>query len=259
MVPRPFSEIAGIDWNNKTSQSPHAMIFPGYAQVKTVIHKMQRPKISTILSSLETSRSKTTYSTMKMTRNNSVSSNELRSARNVFDNYTNSDLGYPNDGLFPDFNLKDQLINTSYPGNIALETFYHIPATSRFFSNVNQDASSNKEKEDVDNNTIIIPAADDRRLVVKSIFNSDNDLSSKSDNTLTSISSSKTTASDFDADNEKPDFILEEVADNISPSIYQYNISMYPYICSLILKSKTDIDAIKKFAQFDVEVNNSYY
>ncbi|XP_072930308.1 alpha-mannosidase 2-like [Epargyreus clarus] len=254
MVPRPFSDIASIDWNNKTPQFPHAMIFPGYAQVKTVIHKMQRPKISTILSSVETSRSKATYSKMKMTKNNSVSSNELRSTRNVFDNVTHPDVGDPNNVLFPDFDLKNQLINTSYPGNIALETFYHIPATSRFFSNINQDASNKKEKEDLDNNTIIIPVpGDDRNLIVQSIFKPANDLNLKTDNALANILSPKTTVSDIDADNEKPDFILEEVADSISPSTYQYNISIYPYICSVIPKSKADFDALKKFTQFDVE------
>lgn len=257
MVQRPFSEDganANIVWKNMSKPLESASDFlksPGYAQVKTLYHKMQRPKISTLLSSVENGRSMSTYSRIKIAKADQLNPMELRLPRNNFNNLTTMQSTTEESILFQPERFMNK--NNSYPGEISVETFYQVPASSKFFPGIDdRDLQTVEQKINSKDNTIVIPAdlrteKDNNSLLVKGIFIADKNEKGKSP--VYDVSIKDTASSEVD---EKADFLLEEVAQNLR---YHYNITANPYSCKAVEEVKTDIDTSSQFAYFDIEVS----
>ncbi|XP_028162979.1 alpha-mannosidase 2-like [Ostrinia furnacalis] len=260
MVQRPFSDDnpgGSIVWRNTSQFQPkhnEALMPPGYAQVKTLFHKMQRPKMSTILSSVETGRGKSTYSKMKIARNENPL--ELRLARNTFNNITMALLQSSTEEsiLFQPPGAK----NNSFPGEVTVESYYQIPSPSKFFPSVDdRDLQSVEQKINTKDNTIVIPARpvekDNSSILVKGIFIAD--ANEKSPNAVSDLRSSGTSGNMISSENdEKADFLLEELSgDGSFGSRYSYNVTTNPYTCVIVQGNKADIDAQAQFSSFDIE------
>lgn len=256
MVQRPFSEIDGPQpkWiNNTTHHSVRddiAFNFPSITQSKTVFHNLQRPKISTMLASVDTGKGITSYSNMKISK--SETANELRMANR----YTSKEYIYVTLPPPP----KEVSNNISKTGNIklAIKNYYQIPTPSRFFppaedhdvQNAFEQRGSSKE------NTVVIPDFQDipkekENLQVKGILIPKTKLKAQTEapavrkETIHSII-------DIDPDNEKADFLIEGLP--MDSSMFSYNLTSDPFTCSVIKEAIADIDAQEKFSQLNIEV-----
>lgn len=261
MVQRPFSDDesnGNIVWRNlsQSHDSTNAVLMPpGYAQVKTLFHKRQRPKISTILSSVETGRSKSTYSRMKIARNEKINPFELRLARNTFNNLTNALQSATEESmLFPHHTGR----NNSYPSDAAMETLYQIPTASKFFPTADErDFQSIEQKKNFKESSIVIPAVsgtekENGSLLVKGIFIADKNTNDQFISPGNEVRNTDTTSSEND---QKVDFLLEEVSTyGAAVSPYNFNITDNPYTCTTVQEIQSDIDASSQFSNFDIEV-----
>lgn len=255
MVQRPFSDDgsnSNIVWKNMTLPRNEALMPGGYTQVKTVFHKMQRPKMSTILSSVETGRGKATYSRTKIARNEIAPPIELRHARNTINNVTLMDFQSTTvqSILFQPFSR-----NNSYPEKVSVGTYYQMrePAPSKFFpSGDDRELQSVEQKINARDSTIVIPASpvgkENSSVIVKGIFIADT--KGKSKNLITDLRSNVAISAEND---EKVDFLLEEVSDSMSR--YSYNVTNNPYTCIVMQETKADIDAPAQFSNLNIEVN----
>ncbi|KAM3968386.1 alpha-mannosidase 2 [Aphomia sociella] len=250
MVQRPFSD-SGSDhtvWRNatlfpKSMQYNTDLIFPGYAE-KTVIHKMHRPKVTTILSSLETSRGKSSYSRIKVGKNEN--SNELRLARNTLNK--NISTYNPNNTFFPEPDNSNKK-NNSFPEEVAI--YYQIPTHSQYFPTGDQ-YLQNVEKGNNSNENIVIPKFSkvpnvNESFVIKNIFMAHTD-----PKTRAGTSTHTQEPSQLDDNNDKADFLIEEyTANNLSK--YSYNVSDNLYTCTVSQETEADIVAQEMFTYFDIE------
>ncbi|XP_068632406.1 alpha-mannosidase 2-like [Battus philenor] len=255
MVQRPFSESGGtqVFWKNiSMSSSPyrlkvHAALFPGYAQGK-MLHNKQRPKISTILSAVDTLRSISASSKIKMNRRENKHPNELRLARETL--YNNSHSLPADNILFPLDNSLDRIFNNSFPDAITVESFYQMPRTSRFFPPVEEQILQRPEREENYKVSDIHHIYGNSSVPKKSIFRETSDVNDKSaepnDLHIRKLP-------EYDVDTDKVDFLIEEITPEIVPMYYNYTAPSNPYSCVVLQQYKADIDAQEKFCNFDIE------
>ncbi|XP_037299819.1 alpha-mannosidase 2-like isoform X2 [Manduca sexta] len=239
MVQRPFSDSSrgstiarNLTANIKFNE---ALMFPDYVQTKTFVNKMQRPKMTTILSSIQPGRGMMAYSKTKIGKNENVLTNELRLARNTFPNISMMPPPEADNVLFP-----NQINNSDIKG------FYQISTPNRFFSTSDEHDLQSVEQKMHEKNSIVLPQhsnKDNNSSLMKSIF-------------IPNIEPKqyvhKKDIPDADPESEKADFLLEEVPAEFN-SLYSYNISHNSHICTVINEIKADIDAQEKFGEFNIE------
>lgn len=251
MVQTPFSTSnADFRLSNRSRHIPQQFMFPGYTHVKSVIHKMQRPKISTILSSIDTGRSKSMYSRMNMSKHDNTQPYELRIARDaIADVIRQSEDNF----IFGD----SESVSLSDDNDTDVKLSYAIP-TSRFFTALDEprqpDASKRYE------NSISIPENSiqdvKNNIFVNSVSDKNTTLNEKYDPNLTEDKSQKLNKSSYDVEIEKADFLIEEAPVIIESSFYNMT-EMVSYICAALHQAKADIDAQEKFSHLDIEVGAS--
>lgn len=240
----PFSDSGSTNVISRNTSIPQQLslelMFPGYVASKTVVHKMQRPKMSTILSSLDIGKSKNTYSKMKIRRNDNVISNELRLARNI-------------NKSIPEPSLSNRYLFSENQSRLSMENYYKIPTQSIFFPSIDDRELQSVELKTIGKDTITFPESiidstyENDTSLIKSIFIAKSKF--KTDTFETSTSSINT-------ENEKLDFLLEGLP--VTPnSMYRYNYTSNPYTCISVNKIKSDIDVDEKFSEFDIEVCTS--
>lgn len=264
MVQRPYSENYSHEllWktsNTSLSSSSHKNLDldlsnPGAIQPKPPVHIRQRPKITTIIASVDKSRSKSGYHHKVMKNEIDITTqNELRLSSNVLKNITaaiQANLlgrqhripGYP-------------FANYSYTSNHGIENPYETSTRSSFFPSLDEQNMQNLEAKlshPKDNAIIIIPdhpkiSKDNSSSVIKGIYISDARSSEKP-----SLTPSYP-RDEFDLDNDKVDYFLKEITSNVAPVVNSV-LSTNDYSCTSVRQAKTDIDAQEKFAQFDIEV-----
>ncbi|XP_013179221.1 PREDICTED: alpha-mannosidase 2-like [Papilio xuthus] len=247
MVQRPFSEIEGnhVYWKNiSMSKSPyhlkvHAELFPEYPQGKMLNNK-QRPKMSTLLSAVDTIRSKSDTS-FKMSRRENRHPNELRLTRDTFYNFTHP-LSFDN-VLFPLDNSLDKISNNSYSDKITVESFYKIPKTSRFFPPVEEQKPSNMQE--------ILHVFGNESASKKTIFRTSSDIGNDKSSESNDLHIRK--MPEYEVDNDKADFLIEEVTPEVIPMYYNYTVPVNPFTCVVLQPYNADIDAQDKFSKFDIE------
>ena len=128
MVQRPFSEIIAPQqkWttNNTNLHSLHqneVFNFPGVTQVKSVFHNQQRQKLSTILTALETSKSKSLHQSVKISKPHTL--NELQVLN------TSKEYNMPRT-MQSTTELRNNMSNQNV--KLAIKNYYQIPTPSRF-------------------------------------------------------------------------------------------------------------------------------
>ncbi|CAG4942411.1 unnamed protein product [Colias eurytheme] len=233
MIQRPFSDTKYM--NTNYSQSSHLrdfLMFPGYTHVKGSVHKMQRPRVSTILSSVETARSKATYSKMKLSKNDHQ--NDLRLARDTF--YNASDVPSKTNVLFPDYGSPNIISNMSNSGEILLEEIGQVPSLSNF-------PQTNTIEMKSDKNILM----DNKNSVLQNVY----EVQYSKQGSKKFDMNASLAVTEYDVDHEKADFFIEEPG--IRPSNQTHNIPILTYNCKNILQGKVDIDAQYKFLEFDID------
>lgn len=246
MVQRPFSDTGGSQtflWTNSSILRQMRE-----ARINSVVHKMQRPKMSTILSSVENNRGKSFYNKTKSRFTNK----ELRLARHTFSNIS---IAHPfiikQYGVVPLANLSH---SRGRPNNIAIDTYNALPTLSKFFPPLDdQELQSLELKSNSRENTIIFPEAPNEKenstVLIKGIFLAAKNYSEK----LDKEQEPKTTLVDIEADSVKVDYYLQRTPIDVG-SMYIYNSSVHPYSCLTVKEAKADIDAQKMFAEIDIDV-----
>ncbi|KAJ8737624.1 hypothetical protein PYW08_000219 [Mythimna loreyi] len=257
MVQRPFSEInvALPKWKNNTNHhmvhENEAFHFPGIAQVKTVFHNLQKAKQPTF-TSLDTSKSKISYSSIKMTKPETA--NEIRT--NIMNISKDINIYAPKQLHY------DIPKNTTDPNYIklAIKNYYQIPTPSRFFPPVEEHEVQNSgqsfdQRGTSKENTVVIPNFQDttkekESLQVKGILIPKTKLTTSTEapgvrkETIHSVI-------DIDPDNEKADFLIEGMP--MDSTMFSYNLTSDPFTCSIIKAAMADIDAQDKFSQLNIE------
>lgn len=248
MVQTSFSTSnADFRLSNRSRHIPQQFMFPGYTHVKSVIHKMQRPKISTILSSIDTGRSKSMYSRMNMSKHDNTQPYELRIARDaIADVIRQSEDNF----IFGD----SESVSLSDDNDTDVKLSYAIP-TSRFFTALDEPRQSDASKPY--ENSISIPENSiqdvKNNIFVNSVSDKNTTLNKKYDPNLTEDKSQKLNKSSYDVEMEKVDFLIEEAPVVIESSFYNTTETV-PYICAALHQAKADIDAQEKFSHLDIEV-----
>lgn len=256
MVQRPFSENTAGETIWKNTTNPHnvrfneALNFPVVAQMKTMFHNMQRPKMSTILTSLETSKGKTSYSKMKISKPEIPS--ELRLARNTFTDILNVTVQPPKDH-------HESYLNKTSLNNIklAIKNYYQIPTPSRFFPPIEEhDIQSAEQRGNSKENTVVIPdfhetAKDNESLQIKGILIPKSKMKTEAENSV-AYREMIHSIIDIDPEDEKADFLIEGLP--MDSTMFSYNLTSDPFTCSVIKETRTDINAQEKFSQLNIEV-----
>lgn len=247
MVQTPFSGTGeGGKWKNATLRTNEDLMFSG---LKTVIHKIRRPKVSTILSSLENARGKSAYTKYNSGRKENMFSNELRHARNTF-NLNSTARGLSFDGThYPKQAVENEVKNLA--ADVTLNKYHEISSQSKFFPPIEEHSSEPKSNAD---NTIIIPELKEQMpnnssLLVQGIYIAN----SKANPVLPVKSRPLDVTPDIDSD--RVDYLIEGKPIDSDSSRYQYNTSLQMFTCLSIKRSVADIDAQEKFSEFDIEVN----
>ncbi|KOB73473.1 Alpha-mannosidase [Operophtera brumata] len=247
MVQRPFSDTDGAQtftWANSSILKQRRE-----SQTNTVVHRMQRPKMSTILSSVETSRGKSSYD------KTNPRFNELRLARNTFSNISVSPL-HP--FVIKLSNVVPRTNRSQSDGrsnnNISIDTHYALPTMSKFFPPLDeQELQSIEQKTNSRENTIIFPEAPDEKenktIVIKGIFLANKSYSERSGKEK----EPKSTLVDMETDSVAVDYFLQRTPIDVG-SKYINNSSVHQYNCLTIKEAKTDIDAQAMFSKMDIEV-----
>ncbi|XP_026759147.2 alpha-mannosidase 2-like [Galleria mellonella] len=249
MVQKSFSEAESEHrvWRNasmfpRSLQFSRDLLYPGYAE-KTVIHKMQRPKVSTILSSVETNRGKSSYSRIKVGRKENLLPSELRMARNTSNK--NISTFYSSNAFLSALN-SNKSNNNALPEDIAI--YYQIPTQSQYFLTSGDHHLQNTEhKGNSKENTIVIPELPQTRkenesVIIKRIFKT------PTDDEVNTEHYENSNQQDID----KTDFLIEELILD-TKSKYSYNISENAHTCTILQETKANIDAQDKFLNFDIE------
>ncbi|CAG4962198.1 unnamed protein product [Parnassius apollo] len=253
MVQRPFSEMEGVFWKNVSlSSGPyrtkvHEALFSGYTQVKQVLNKKQRPKISTLLSAVDTFRGASGYSKFKRGGRGNRHPNELRLARETLTKITPS-----NSVLFPEDNRLDKINNSSFTPEITVNSFYEIPKPSRFFPLVDEQIMQRSEHKIEDKGKPIFTLGNREshtKNSVKGVFVANTDINEKS-LAINDIHVQK--LQEYDVDSDKVDYLIEEGTPNIFP-LYNYSIPFKGYTCVTLQQYKADIDAQEQFSEFEIE------
>ncbi|XP_069364901.1 alpha-mannosidase 2-like [Maniola hyperantus] len=240
MVQRPFSETrTGKDLKNP-KQNNNMVIYPGHTQIKSVVHKMQRPKMSTILTSADLGKSKTMFSRMNIARNEIVHPSDLRTARAAINFFQRRDHSAILSGA-------NELLNTSNVAKID-PISYQIP-TSNFFPLVEEKISPSSEQEtSIKDNSEVTSAINDS-LLVKSIISS----TGTTNHRELEVDTNELKLTHYDTDVKKADFFFNKGSTQVTTSISN-NISWHvPYICTEFHEFKAYIDAQEKFNEFNIE------
>ncbi|XP_012551789.3 alpha-mannosidase 2 [Bombyx mori] len=234
MVHRPFSDSSSqILWKNSSFKINEHDAFPAYIQMNAMLHKKIRPKISTILSGVESGRSKS-GTRMNIGKSESLFHNDVRQARNTLYNKT---LPQPSVNNTPDQKNESNLDKSA----------------SKFFPSIEEHETSNEKNGIQSNdiaNTIIIPENvqyhNETEFLVQKIFvhKLDTDVSPG----LTADANVPFNT-EMDADTDR-DFLIERIP---IKSSYIYNATTNPYVCHLVRETNTDIDAQQKFLEFEIE------
>lgn len=241
MVQTPFSGTGeGGKWKNSTIQTNEDLMFSG---LKTVIHKIQRAKVSTILSSLENARGKSAYTKFNTGRKENMFPSELRHARNTFN--LNRTL---HTGSFPDQGVGNEIKNLT---DFSVNTYYEIPSQSKFFPPVEE---HNSEQKSIRDNTIIIPEIKEpmpnqSSLLVQGIY-----IANSETKPIASLKSQSLEVS-ADTDSDRVDYLIEGKSIGADTNSYHYNATLDMFTCLSIKRSVADLDAQEKFSEFDIEVN----
>ncbi|XP_022832907.1 alpha-mannosidase 2-like [Spodoptera litura] len=257
MVQRPFSENTGPDsmWKNLTNihsvRVNEDLLFPTN-EMKTVFHNIQRPKISTMLTSLETSKGKAPYSKTKIS--NPATTNELRLTRNTFtDINVTREPPRERTAVYHNFTNANNI-------KLAIKNYYQIPTPSKFFppieehgmhTSTEQRGTSSKE------NTVIIPNFhktnnDKEDIQVKGILIPKSKIKTQTESTASAVRrQTMHSIIEIDPENEKADFLIEGLP--MDSTLFTYNLTSDPYTCSVLKIIKTDIDAQEKFSQLNIE------
>ncbi|CAK1588317.1 unnamed protein product [Parnassius mnemosyne] len=257
MVQRPFSEMEGAVWKNVSlSSGPyrtkvHEALFSGVSQVKQVLHKKQRPKMSTILSAVDTTRGASGYSKFKMGIRGNLHPNELRLARETLTKISPS-----NSVLFPEDNKLDKINNNSYTQELTVNSFYEIPKPSRFFPLVDEQiiqrakVKINDKIDDKGKPMLKLGNQESHtKNSEKGMFVINTDVNEKSSD-INDLHVQK--LQEFDVDSDKVDFLIEEGTPNVFP-LYNYSIPFNRHTCVTLQQYKADIDAQEKFSEFEIE------
>ncbi|XP_049886312.1 alpha-mannosidase 2-like isoform X1 [Pectinophora gossypiella] len=268
MVQTPFSETRvdnTVAWRNTSLQPSDELMFSGHAQVKKKLHKMQRSKVSTILSSVDTGNcGKSAYSKFKSDKKENMLPNELRLTRNTLNHSVTRPPAVPRPPppppprnaesvLFPlhSAQVQDEFSNKSYSGEIAVDTFYKMPTLSNVKTLSSNDAH-NIPPEIGSKDTIVIPNSSSREnssALVKGIFIANSELKVKPSPPPTKMQSVDVSA---ELEGDRVDYLIQ--AKSLGPaSVYSYNVSVNVYSCTSLPKSKADIDAQQKFIELDIE------
>lgn len=256
MVQRPYHYH--LSFTNDSRPMQQHFVYPGFTQMKSIIHKMQRPKMSTILASLDTGRSKSTYSGMNIAKKSGIHPFELRLTRNTFSNTSNLPRNKDGHLIFPDLNTLEHFnYNNSNPVDTYENHIGSVP-TSNFFPLVQNNPSRTTAPEASVSVFPLVTSSttdvtEDSGLLIKSIYNSS---TNKTANDF-EVPKQKYTIVDFDPQEEKADFLIEERPIETLVSSHNYNTSMStaPFICTHNYEAKADIDAQEKFSEFNIEVN----
>lgn len=235
MVQRPISDNSGGNWG-KMSHTMSQEFYPGLSQVNSVVHKMQRPKISTILSSIDTGKSRTLVSRMSIAKTENVQPFELRAARGAAaDVLRSSDHNF----LFDDYNQHD-LGNVSNIDNDVDKTVNSLK-TSNFFYSIN----TLKTNHTSDNDDIILipsdiqPHAQSVNLTKNITSNTDSilNINKVAEERLLNLIKPA-----LDVDKDKAECVT------------QVQI-VTEKTCHVLKEAAADIETEKTFSGFDIEVN----
>lgn len=241
MVQTPFSGTGeGGKWKNTTIQTNEDLMFSG---LKTVIHKIQRAKVSTILSSLDNGRGKSAYTKFNIGRKENMFPTELRHARNTF--ILN---GTSHTGRFPDQPVGNDIKNLT---DISVNTYYEIPGQSKFFPPVEE---HNTEQKSIRENTIIIPEIKEQMPNQSSMLLQGIYIANAEMKTIPPIKSQSLEVN-ADVDSDRVDYLIEAKSIDADTSSYNYNATLDMFTCLSIKRSVADLDAQEKFSEFDIEVN----
>ncbi|KAF9411276.1 hypothetical protein HW555_009890 [Spodoptera exigua] len=252
--------------------------------MKTVFHNIQRPKISTIFTSHETSKGKASYSKTKMS--NPATMNELRLTRNTF-----TDINVTIEPPKQQTELYNNVTNVN-DIKLAIKNYYQIPTPppSRFFPPIEEpDVQMNtdqrereisiaettasvpsvqkitNEKEDIPVKSILVPSSETviipnfhetnnekKGLQVKGILIPNSKMKVQTESTASSVhKQTMHSVIDIDPDNERADFFIEGLP--MDSTMFTYNLTSDPYTCSVLKITNTDIDAQEKFSQLNIE------
>lgn len=239
MVQTPFSGTGeGGKWKNSTIQTNEDLMFSG---LKSVIHKIQRAKVSTILSSLENGRGKSAYTKYNSGRKENMFPKDLRHARNTLNLNGTTRIGG-----FPAHSFENEMKNLT---DISVNTYYEAPSQSKFFPPVEEDSNKKPIKE----NTIIIPEIKEQMpnqssLLVQGIY-----IAKPVTKNIPPRKSQSWEVS-ADTDSDRVDYLIEAKSIDADINSYHYNATLDMFSCLSVKKSTADLDAQEKFSEFDIEV-----
>lgn len=246
MVHTPFSGTGeGGKWKNLTIQTNEDLMFSG---LKTVIHKIQRPKVSTILSSLETARGKSAYTKFNTGRKENMFPSELRHTRNTFNLNGTSRFGSLDRLHFTNQAVVNDIKNLT---EIPVNPYYEILSQSKFFPPVEKHSSQPKSNAD---NTIIIPEIKEKMPNISNSLVQGIYIANSETNTFPPMKAQPLDVSS-DIDGDRVDYLIEGRSVDIDENVYHYNTSLDMFTCLSIKRSVADLDAQEKFTEFDIEVN----
>ncbi|XP_052746676.1 uncharacterized protein LOC128198038 [Bicyclus anynana] len=232
MVQRPFSEDNPSQDSNNSKQ--HVVVYPGFAQIKSIVHRMQRPKMSTILTSADTGKNKTMFSRMNIARNEILHPFDLRMAKYAITNAkqgneVNHDPDVSAQGTMQ--SLSELMLNS-----------YNIPS-SIFFPTIEEKSSHSIEKEAFIKSTA---GLNSNKTAINDIGTLQS-FSSKRENTAVEEVEAYGNELNFTAPQyHEPDIRTVVLNDNRSLNS--------PLNCREFKEAKTDIDAQEVFSEFDIEV-----
>lgn len=230
MVQKPFSDI-NTDQEFKN---------PKQAQMKSVLHKMYRPKMSTILTSTDVGRSKAMFSRTHSNKNDAVAQYDLRSAK-----FT----------LIDSLHLKDNSplaeaitlgVNTSRLPEIVPKS-YNVP-TSKFFPPIEEKVPQSIEQESILKD-MLYKALTNNSLFVQGMPSR---IETRQEVEANAVEQNLT-ASMQDTDDKPTDFFENKALIKLTVSNNKKPLNA-PISCTEFNEAKADIDAQEKFAEFDVEV-----
>ncbi|XP_045783838.1 alpha-mannosidase 2-like [Maniola jurtina] len=213
MVQRPFSE-SGNDFKNLKLNNK--VIYPGYAQKKSTVHKMQRLKMPTILT------------------NEIVHPFDLRTARNAINLFRRREES----SILPGA-ISNEFLNTS---NVAIPTsIFFPPAEEKVPSSSEQDSSMKYNVVTSDKSAI------NDKLLAKSVISS-TETTNDGEFEANAIELNLTY---YDTGVKKADFFSNKGSAKVTIS---NNKSWHiPFSCTEFHEFKADIDAQEKFNEFNIE------
>lgn len=238
MVHRPFSDNDG---------------HTGFVQTK-MFNRVHRPKISTILSNVDTSRGKSMHT--KAIRNSLP--NDLRMARNTVSVKDQIVQTFASNEYFLDEKIDNSTVNTK----IVVEAHsLNIPKESKFFPPIEEQELQSIEQKNSKEMTVVFPEPlepkDNSSAHLTGMFMANKNTSEKLHTLFTSqiFPPEVIEADSPEEDSNKADYLLHgNPVDIENLYSYNFNVSINPYVCEILHVVDADIDAQKKYADFDIEV-----